>query len=215
MAFVYEQKAKSPGAARQLVTSLARPREVTKRRPPPLHRPLPGVTLCYSKSRAAAELALAKDTRGLRQSSPTTPGSSALLGGTEGEPLDAAYRWCNAARRIASNPIKSTASRHREFPSDPPSNAAEPGDVGEHCLSPRIAFAEGELRSRPARRVTQGTPEGGGAAGCPFFGDFLWACKESYQPAGAAPGEFGFDAALNCTFIRVGYKTKRRFTEGC
>src|ERR1043166_6254147 len=59
----------------------------------PAAPPPAGGALRYSKSRGAAALPLAKDTRGLRQSSPTTPGSSALLGGTEGKPSEAAYRW--------------------------------------------------------------------------------------------------------------------------
>ncbi|MEQ1774262.1 MAG: hypothetical protein ABL891_10820, partial [Burkholderiales bacterium] len=42
-------------------------------------------TLRYSTCRAAAELALANSTRGLKQSSPTSPGTSALLGGSQGD----------------------------------------------------------------------------------------------------------------------------------
>jgi hypothetical protein len=40
--------------------------------------------LRYSTRRAAAELALAKNLRGLRQSSPISPGASALLSGSQG-----------------------------------------------------------------------------------------------------------------------------------
>src|ERR1043166_3948563 len=120
----------------------------------PAAPPPDGGTLRYSKSRAAAQLGLARSARGLRQSSPKSPGSSALLGGTEGEPLGAAYRWCNAVtcnrklkcvnvKRIllAGHAPESTAHRHHAVPSDPASNAAESGDVGEHCLRPRALHA--------------------------------------------------------------------------
>ena len=68
-------------------------------------------------------------------------------------------------------------------PAAPPSSAAKPGAVGEHCLS-----AQRELRSRPAWRATQGTHAVGGAGGTLLFGySFLGQARKSNCPAGAWP----------------------------
>ncbi len=71
----------SRGQPGGLVTFLASPRKVTQRRRPhsAALRSATGSLRC-SPSRAAAELGLS----GLRQSSPTAPGLSALLGGRKG-----------------------------------------------------------------------------------------------------------------------------------
>ncbi len=68
----------------------------------------------------------------------------------------------------------------RYLPLDPPpSSTARPGAVGEHCLS-----AQRELRSRPAWRAAQGTPEGGCGWGSPSLGYLSWRSKKGNQPPG-------------------------------
>ncbi len=79
-----------------------------------------------SPHRAAAQLALAK-TRGLRQCSPTAPDRAVLLGGSQGISLRLQIVHCQRFLRFS--------------PCEPPSNANEPGGVGEDCLSPCRAAA--------------------------------------------------------------------------
>src|ERR1043166_3737953 len=151
----------------------------------PAAPPPGGGTLCYSKSRAAAELALAKSARAqtvLADNPRLFCVARRYRGGASGRDV----RRCN----VAGHTLHTPAYRYREFPSDSPSNAAESGGVGEHCLSPRIVLAEGELRSRPARRVTQGTPVRGRGSGVPFsLVTFFLGKQKKVTSRRAAPGD--------------------------
>src|SRR5260221_1338226 len=78
-----------PGAARRLVTFLARPRKVTKRMPPLVSRPLSGGSLCCLPRRGdcgtrPGEAHTTRLTAGLEQSSSTSPRRVELLGAPQG-----------------------------------------------------------------------------------------------------------------------------------
>ena len=77
----------SPGAARQLVTFLASPRKVTKRRRSPIRHlfEVPCVARLVRRLRNSHCV--------LRQSSPTTPDQPALLGGGQGEVEAKQVQW--------------------------------------------------------------------------------------------------------------------------
>ena len=72
--------------------SLVRPRESNQRDGRP-GSPVFRTSLCCSPCRAAAELALAVARQGLRQSSPTSPDTAALLGGSQGEAKPSRWSW--------------------------------------------------------------------------------------------------------------------------
>ena len=88
--------ASEPGVARRLLTFLASPRKVSKRRRPEVRRPAKTRgTLRYSKQQAAAELGLVDmlaqmvvTALALKQSSRNAPVVSALLGDSHRGPLD-------------------------------------------------------------------------------------------------------------------------------
>ena len=111
----------------------------------PAHRPcgLP----CAARQAGRLRNSPSQKTRGLRQSSPTTPGLTALLGGSQGGP-----RWYAVIR----SPSLSEAGRKpmvlKFIPGAPPSSGVAPGDVGEHCASARNGLEE---RFKPARSWVQ------------------------------------------------------------
>ena len=137
--------------------------------------PLRGA-LRYSDRRAAAELALARSVRGLRQSSPKAPGSPAFLGGSHGAQ--------GPHHRSQWAPVHGTAGRKRRAaplrgtPCEAPSIADVTGDVGEHCLSPRMPLAGASCAA--ARRVEKHRAARRAAEpGAAFFGYFLGPYQES------------------------------------
>lgn len=156
--------------------SFASPKESSQRKGDPTPPPgrWPGSLRC-STGRAAAELASA----GLRQSSPTSPGPSPLLGGAEGRELQ--------------NRREPEAQAHQtEIGFDLPALCgAEQRRAGrkkgEHCLSPPGRVAQPP--PRPAR-VAQGTPRSGAPNRARLlFGYFFLARQEKVtRPSGAKHG---------------------------
>ena len=73
-----------PGAARRLITFLASPRKVIKRRRPQFHHPF-GVSCVARQLRRLRNSHDPLRVHVLKQSSPTTPELPALLGGGNGE----------------------------------------------------------------------------------------------------------------------------------
>src|SRR5260221_517952 len=95
--------ARRPGAARRLVTFLARPRKVTKGRPPQgVPPPCPGVPLCCLTRQGGCGTRPGKAHKtclamGLEQSSPTPPCRVELLGAPHGGKgkCSTAYGFCS------------------------------------------------------------------------------------------------------------------------
>ena len=134
--------------------------------------------LRYSTGRAAAELGATP----LRQSSPTTPGPSALLGAPHGDPE---RRRGTTALPAAVDPEKRPflpVDRNTPSGSSGPLRGAEQRRVvGGFRLA--LFEPQASLASRPACRVAQGTglarrrPRGG-----LFFGYFLLATQKKVCP---------------------------------
>ena len=122
----------------------------------------------------------------LRQSSPTSPDFFGNPRRCRGDFKERAVTRLRVAMfwSVRATPGQGFEVAFGGSPFPPPSSTAEPGAVGEDCLS-----AKREFRSRPAWRATQGTrsvAEGGGM-GSPSLGYLSWRSKKGNQPAGLPP----------------------------
>ena len=133
--------------------------------------------LRYSKGRAAAELGLAAPS--LRQSSPTAPGPSPLLGASHGDP-----------KTDRNSPAAVDHEKRPFLPVDRNTPSVSPGPLGgaeqrRVVGGRRLALSEPQasLASRPTTRVAQGTRQSRAPTqGRLFFAYFLLATQKKVMP---------------------------------